>query len=764
MYGLKIYEGQILKDGITGFELMQGLTSYSNFGLRIQDFYTDGIVNPDYNTPFELYTFLNNSIDVGEGTAYFNKERISIEGLSLYSIGSPLKTVYNVSTPESCGNIGITSFTTVPGLSNYVYIKYLETVDDSYVRTHSLSGLTYFVKKEDGYDIKAFRSSNTQPEEWDFVNGSWEAKTSCTVAALIYFAASFGTKVYLGISGPSDEIIEYDILTDTWTEKGVTPQTPQYGIALNIEGRIFVLFWDGSSFFYEYLPSSDTWVPLTAPLVALRGMGFSIDNKGYFGEKNGTNNFQMYDPITDTWTAKTSLPIRTNYHTASFSIGGKGYVKEDNGTDFYEYDPITDAWTAKASYPEGSQYSSGFSIKEKGYVGCNNDELNHFYEYDVISNTWRQLDNVGGTGRQQTSTFVIDNKGYVAGGWHGVGAADDELYCWTVPTSKMEGNWVYLGNSRFTTNFYVAKTNLPTAHASGNMSFAINDNIYVYFADNDFRMYNPNTNTWTSKTALNDGIFRWSGACFSVNGKGYIGLGHYFTGVDSRNFYEYDPDVDTWTYKTTYPGTRCDRVTCFVINNKAYIGFGYDNTSSSNNFYEYNPSTNIWTQKSRFEDPAEGQYVLVGCKGFSIGTKGYIGPGYFKGEYKKSFWEYNSITDEWIQKTDFPGIARNECIMLNVGNRGIVGMGGDGTPVGSPYLTYSIDHFFKDFYIYEPLTNTWFSLPDYTEVLYRMFSIQIDSGGFIGGGNNSSSYKEGFYKINFLSNYTNRLKFERKAI
>lgn len=57
---------------------------------------------------------------------------------------------------------------------------------------------------------------------------------------------------------------------------------------------------------------------------------------------------------------------------------------------------------------------------------------------------------------------------------------------------------------------------------------------------------------------------------FSINGKGYIGIGSY-NGTVKSDFYEYDPINDTWTRIADLPTKGSIGSVAVVIGGKAYI-------------------------------------------------------------------------------------------------------------------------------------------------------------------------------------------------
>lgn len=170
----------------------------------------------------------------------------------------------------------------------------------------------------------------------------------------------------------------------------------------------------------------------------------------------------------------------------------------------------------------------------------------------------------------------------------------------------------------------------------------------------DFWEYNAETDTWRR---LNDfpGEKRTEAVSFSINGKGYVGLGKYLAvepdadGLNSetgfkQDFWEYNPDNDTWTQLPDFPGEGRAKSIGFVINNKGYVGCG---GYGKRDFWEFSPSDNSWNQLADY--PGESNWGVVG---FSIESKGYVGFGYNSEDYLPStdFWEYSPETNSWYEK------------------------------------------------------------------------------------------------------------------
>ena len=59
---------------------------------------------------------------------------------------------------------------------------------------------------------------------------------------------------------------------------------------------------------------------------------------------------------------------------------------------------------------------------------------------------------------------------------------------------------------------------------------------------------------------------------------------------------------------------------------------------------------------------------------FGIGQRGYLGMG-GDGGYLDDFWEYNPYSDSWVVREEFPGGERRNAISFVIGDRGYIGTG-----------------------------------------------------------------------------------------
>jgi len=103
--------------------------------------------------------------------------------------------------------------------------------------------------------------------------------------------------------------------------------------------------------------AEESWITLEPMPTAEKGLGAAVVNGRIYAI--GSNVNYEYDPATDTWTAKTSMPTpRTGFGIAAYQdriyvIGGRyGIYPNDTVTGVNEvYNPASDTWETKTSMP-----------------------------------------------------------------------------------------------------------------------------------------------------------------------------------------------------------------------------------------------------------------------------------------------------------------------------------------------------------------------------------------------------------------------------
>lgn len=133
-----------------------------------------------------------------------------------------------------------------------------------------------------------------------------------------------------------------------------------------------------------------------------------------------------------------------------------------------------------------------------------------------------------------------------------------------------------------------------------------------------------------------------------------------------------------------------------------------------------------WIELSDFEGVARSDAVS-----FSINDKGYVTTGYDGDDRLNDLWEYDPAKDFWVQKANFPGTARNGAVGFGTATKGYVGTGYDGSAK------------LKDFWEYDSQTNSWDSVADFPgSARYGALAFAIDNKGYVGTGYDGNYLKD----------------------
>lgn len=269
-----------------------------------------------------------------------------------------------------------------------------------------------------------------------------------------------GDKAYVGLGFNDDDDDEY--LKDFWVyNSGIDrwdriADFPGLGrvaaVSFSINGKGYIgTGYDGDNKLkdlWEYDPELDTWTQKDdfegGP--RYKAVGFSLGNYGYIGTGYGDDSvdkidFYRFDPTAapgSQWIKVQSIGGSKRRGATAFTNNGKAYVCTgiSNGTfltDLWEYDPTADNWTKKNSLIEDDswtilrQNSSSLVLDNKGYVflGEKTSTLSDVWEYDFSADTWVEKTNFEGAARTNAVAFTVGGKAIVATGQTGSYYLDD---------------------------------------------------------------------------------------------------------------------------------------------------------------------------------------------------------------------------------------------------------------------------------------------------------------------------------------------------
>ncbi|UCG92618.1 MAG: T9SS type A sorting domain-containing protein [candidate division WOR-3 bacterium] len=244
------------------------------------------------------------------------------------------------------------------------------------------------------------------------------------------------------------------LYSQTWTECAPIPTPRWYPASVVLNGKIYVIGGQDSTYPYASL-----------------------------------NTVEVYNPLTDTWESKTPLMhdrwglMAAVVNGKIYAIGGRfgsasGGHSATNVVE--EYDPGTDMWTLKAPMPTARGYGGCGVFNDTIFVfgGRLNSAVTAVEKYYPAADSWYS-DPPMTVARYTFATALVDNKFYLIGGW---GSTLVQEYD---PVTKT----------------WVDKTPIPTARG-GSGSGVVNMHIYVVGGrggnSNEFECYNPVDDVWTT--------------------------------------------------------------------------------------------------------------------------------------------------------------------------------------------------------------------------------------------------------------------------
>lgn len=238
---------------------------------------------------------------------------------------------------------------------------------------------------------------------------------------------------------PQGFVYEYDSETDKWIKKKPM-QVPAHHVAFcELNGKFYAFggfvspesgppAWVPINHAWEYDPRTDSWKAL-APMPTKRGsaVAAAVNGKLYViggaAVHPGSNEpalhptrphrsvdtVEEYDPQTNTWSARSSMPTARN-HAAVGVVRGKVYViggrlgsafifTASNTNVVEEYDPATDQWgLVKARMPTARSGGAWGVHNERIYVAGGEHQDSHLMAafraleaYDPATNRWTEL-------------------------------------------------------------------------------------------------------------------------------------------------------------------------------------------------------------------------------------------------------------------------------------------------------------------------------------------------------------------------------------
>lgn len=236
-------------------------------------------------------------------------------------------------------------------------------------------------------------------DAYDPVSDTWTSKPSMPTARTTHGAATVNGKIY--VIGGYDGVVElnvveeYDPVINTWTTKSPMPTARSEFSMSVINDKIYVVGGQPNNLatLEIYNPSTDTWTtgaPVSLGRQNMNSSAVSNDVLYFIGGKNifsGTvyNYNDGYDPVSDTWSVNSVLPL-TAYAGAAVELDGK--IHYLGGTDqqpplsgaqydqHFAYDPSMNIWSTELSLPSKRYHHVAVTYQNKIYMFGGLDETN----------------------------------------------------------------------------------------------------------------------------------------------------------------------------------------------------------------------------------------------------------------------------------------------------------------------------------------------------------------------------------------------------
>lgn len=293
-------------------------------------------------------------------------------------------------------------------LGNWVIRSVFDGSPRSGVSGFTIDNIGYMGVGHDGDDyLNSFWAYNIEGDYWsqkaDFPGAARNAAVGFSINEKGYIGSG-----YDGLDEMKD-FYSYTPSSNTWSVINEFPGTARRNaVAFGVNGLgYFGTGSDGDNDkkdFWKYNPNSDTWTELVGFGGNKRRAAttFTIDEKVYLatGVSNGVylDDFWVFDATTETWTKLLDLDEEDEYaivrsNAVSFTLNGYGYIAcgEISGTanSVWEYNPLTDTWEAKTFFEGATRKDAiAFSNSTRAFVGLGRtgslylDNLSEFFPFD----------------------------------------------------------------------------------------------------------------------------------------------------------------------------------------------------------------------------------------------------------------------------------------------------------------------------------------------------------------------------------------------
>lgn len=289
--------------------------------------------------------------------------------------------------------------------------------------------------------------------------GDWGTRANLLVNNSEFPLAEANGKLYvlggyppeMGPNRTSSTVQVYDIATNTWQLGPQLPLPNNHGMAASVNGKVYLIGGQTTddqqgatavNTIYELDPAIGTWVE-KAPMPTARSGGVAVALNGKIYVAGGRvprgSDFAAYDVATNTWEVLPNLPSQRN-HLVGAAINGKVHFaggRLGNGlsplkSDANEvFDPATRTWSSAAPMLRGRSGMNGVVARGCWHVWGGEAPTGMTPDHDIYdprNDTWRSLLPMPLPIHGVVGSAFVNNLIWVTGGGTNVGGAWGSLH------------------------------------------------------------------------------------------------------------------------------------------------------------------------------------------------------------------------------------------------------------------------------------------------------------------------------------------------
>lgn len=259
--------------------------------------------------------------------------------------------------------------------------------------------------------------------------------------------------------------------------------------------------------------------------------------------------------------------------------------------------------------------------------------------------TWTQLADFPGSGRDDGAGFVIGNNFYVGTGLDGGFNAQLDFYkldllneSWSISTP------LAVGQER---QYATAFSHSNYGYLFGGIGPGLN-----YFQD--LLRFDAGSSSWQTLTPM-PSAGRRGAAAFVISNDAYIIGGNNPSQASSREVWRYNFTNDSWQQMNNFPFTGLWRAGACAVNGVGYVLGGIDSSGAySDQLYAYDPMSDQWTTLPPlpFNGRAYTQLVALGSNPLFFG-------GHENGNiFKNDLFMYHTLLTAYVPFNPMPALGR----------------------------------------------------------------------------------------------------------